>query len=340
MKNEQQRRDYSSYIETLLDGYQVRMVGARYRSCCPLPTCNSENNLAFSITPEGLWKCFVCDQSGGMLQLLAKMHGVPYSQAEVLLASAPLVRGTMEGFKVGPLRPKEQRSYEIRPEAEVAAYRRYCPDYLVKRGFSRSILRKHEIGYDIHSARITIPIRDWEKYLVGMTYRLDFDDPSRPKYWHDNFNKSEHLYGFHFVAGVKLEAFALVEGQLDRARLDQLGIPAAAQMGSSLSDAQVQVMNKHLDTDMLILWYDNDDAGREAAKRAQKKLVSTRFGRNMHVAVYQEKDPGEMNERSKYTFEHWTRSLFDPAKRANRGFVAPRFAGTSARKANHGFSSR
>jgi hypothetical protein len=211
-------------------------------------------------------------------------------------------------------RGQGKRDYTTLREADIVLHVDQCPVYLINRGFSQRALRAYEIGYDTSKSRIVLPIRDVHGDLVGITYRTDFPDGMMfkgraIKYWHDHFDKSKHLYGFHRLAGKKINRIFLVEGQLDVLRLHQLGHAAVGVMGSTVSDRQMDLLKRHARCSKLILAFDNDDAGKEATRRAAKRLVGSRFGRNMYRAIYPTNDPGELREYHQIKYQHWTKQL-------------------------------
>lgn len=286
----------------------------RWRAICPLHP-GAENNTQLSLSAWGDWRCFSCHAHGSDFEsLLMAMHSLSYTQAKEWLDALPgaLVRlGDVE-----PLPPYSERhgsltGPEYLSEAVLGAFRGNCPAYLLERGFSMASLQRYEIGYDMHRCKIVLPIRDVRKRLIGLTYRVDFDGDrdQKAKYWHDHFDKSKHLYGFHHWADRAVDALWLVEGQLDAVRLSQLDVPAAAIMGSSVSREQIDLLLGRARCRRLVLAFDNDDAGQDATKKAVASFSRTRFGRSLGVARYGDKDPGEMTHRSRWTIEHWSRSI-------------------------------
>lgn len=297
MTTPQVRRDYTALIEQLLAPYGVWKAGEdKWRAACPVH--KGDNNTTFSIFGNGKWRCFKCGAWGDMARLLVHVRRLSLKQAQDYIGSAPTPFKTTGDIPIlGPRQKgKKQLPYEVLREAILAPYRKHCPRYLLGRGFSETSLQRFEIGYDLQNSKIVIPIRDWNRRLVGLTYRLDFDsDKSQPaKYWHDNFNKSLHLYGFHLWSGKKLRRLYLVEGQLDAVRMFQLGFAACAIMGSEISKDQVQVLVEHSQAMQIVLAFDNDEAGHKARKDAIMKFSRTRYARGLLSLEYPGKDPGEL----------------------------------------------
>ena len=312
MNKQQVRRDYSLLIEQLLAGYGVWKAGEdRWRSACPVH--KGDNVTTFSIFGNGRWKCHKCGAWGDMARLIVAVRRLTLKQAQEYLGSAPVPFRHMA--EIPQLAPKLERKaklpYTVMREAIIAPFRRHCPRYLTGRGFSEEALSHYEVGYDLDSAKIVVPVRDWKSRLVGLTYRLDFDsDRSQPaKYWHDNFMKSWHLYGFQLWAKRKLRRLYLVEGQLDVVRMYQLGYAAAGIMGSEISKEQVDILVEHSQAESLVLAFDNDEAGYKARKGAIQKLSKTRFSRNLLVWNYPTNDPGELNGTQATSTAPWHTTL-------------------------------
>jgi DNA primase len=248
------------------------------------------------------------------------LKGLTFKQAKDALDSGtnPIFR-SMEQVPELPAwkdRKSNEDKYPLMREAVLGAYRGQYPNYLVERGFSIEAMKRFEIGYDTQRYKIVLPVRDYKKRLVGLTYRIDFDqDKDQPaKYWHDNFLKSYHLYGLHLVYQKKIKRLFLVEGQLDAVRMCQLGYYAVAVMGSDLSNEQVSLIIRHCRAEQIVLAFDNDEAGEKCRHIAMTKLVPTAYGPTLAVMKYPGKDPGALTEADRLTLIPWYRtSLFrDP----------------------------
>ena len=307
---EVRRRDFSTLIERLLSPWDVWRAGEdKWRSRCPVH--KGDNNTSFSIMKSGKFHCFRCSASGDMVHLVMLVNHLTVKQAQEYVGNAPLPRLGLEDIPTLPGTWKEAKDglrYPVLREATLGPYRNNCPVYLTSRGFSAASLKKYEIGYDAQNSKIVIPVRDWQKKLVGMSYRIDFDVPGKPKYWHDNFQKTLHLWGFYFCVNKPISNLFLVEGPLDVVRMYQLGYVAAAIMGDDISREQVQLLRRYCKADNLVMAFDNDEAGKECTKRAIRKLSNTKYGQSLGVLKYSTKDPGELDEKHKIEIvPAWTR---------------------------------
>ncbi|MEB2513422.1 CHC2 zinc finger domain-containing protein [Burkholderia multivorans] len=150
-----------------------------------------------------------------------------------------------------------------------------------------------------HDGRVLIPIRGDRNRLVGFAGRYrpkpvseaDPSSNSAAKYLlTPGFRKAEVLFNadraraaLHTLvkAGESRPMLYVVEGFLDAVRLQSLGLPVVAVMGSTLSDSQrkglinlVEEINLPGDTHLgLRLFFDRDAAGFDGANRAVRQLI-------------------------------------------------------------------
>jgi DNA primase len=154
---------------------------------------------------------------------------------------------------------------------QLGAYN-FCPRYLLNRGFDKAVLSAWEVGYDLTTGRVTIPVRAVDGLLVGISKRADEGTPGA-KYVHLGFNKGSFLYGADQVsAGSEVW---VGEGQLDAIALDQFGLPrgfAVSTMGALVSDAQIKLLSVYK---RVVLCFDNDLNGVTATLRVGNGLVQT-----------------------------------------------------------------
>lgn len=127
--------------------------------------------------------------------------------------------------------------------------------------------------FDRFRGRVMFPIRDRRGRVVAFGGRTLGDD--KPKYLNSPetpvFKKGEHLYGLFEAreAARKAGRLVLVEGYMDALALVQVGIPAAACLGTALTAAQLKLARSVLGEEpALVLCYDGDEAGRAAGLRA------------------------------------------------------------------------
>lgn len=160
--------------------------------------------------------------------------------------------------------------------------------YLVGKDYSKELLSEtglfveKENGdlLDRFSNRIVFPIRNQQGKVVGFSGRLfeasDFE--TGPKYLNSPetylFNKRNVLFNFDKArpAVRREKEVILFEGFMDVIAAWQVGIQnGVASMGTSLTNEQIHMLGRI--TDQVLVAYDGDDAGIEAAKRAADLLI-------------------------------------------------------------------
>lgn len=154
--------------------------------------------------------------------------------------------------------------------------RKYKPEQLEKAGLI--VPRREKSGhYDRFRNRLMIPIHNEAGTIIGFGGRsLDGSDP---KYLNSPetqlFNKSTLLFNYFRARDQirKLERAVLVEGYFDCIALDHAGVPGViASMGTSLTPGQASLLRRIAKT--VVISYDGDNAGRNAALRAAPILLS------------------------------------------------------------------
>ncbi|WP_078379667.1 DNA primase [Sutcliffiella halmapala] len=176
--------------------------------------------------------------------------------------------------------------------------------FLSKRGYNQKLLEKaglliekeHTAEYfDRFRDRIMFPIHDHKGNVIAFSGRVL--GKGEPKYLNSPetalFNKSKILYNFHQARPHirKQEQVILFEGFADVIAADQAGLPhSIATMGTSLTEDQARIIRRHVES--VIVCYDGDNAGIEAAYRAAKILIEQ--GCYVRVALMPDKlDPDD-----------------------------------------------
>jgi len=156
------------------------------------------------------------------------------------------------------------------------------------------VLRDDGKVYDRFRGRLMFPIRDKRKRVVGFGGRV-LDD-SLPKYLNSPetpvFSKSKELYGLCELLqkNGKPGRILIVEGYMDVISLAQFGIDnAVATLGTATSKAQIDLLFRFASE--LVLCFDGDNAGRQAAwKAVEVALPSLRDGRQIKIMLLPQGD--------------------------------------------------
>lgn len=136
--------------------------------------------------------------------------------------------------------------------------------------------------YDRFRGRAMFPITDIFGRVIGFGARILINDKTQPKYINSPqtglYDKSSVLYGIYHAKNQimnKKEAI-LVEGYMDVITMHQWGFTnAVASSGTSLTVEQLKLLSRY--TKNIIVLYDADEAGQNAAERAIELTLQQEF---------------------------------------------------------------
>ena len=128
-------------------------------------------------------------------------------------------------------------------------------------------------AYDYFRNRVMFPIIDPAGNIVAFGGRV-LDD-SKPKYLNSSdtaaFKKSKHLFALNFAKNSCAEKMILCEGYMDVIALHAAGFEyAVATLGTAITADHARVFSKY--TKKVIISYDSDEAGQNAANKAMRML--------------------------------------------------------------------
>lgn len=248
---------------------------------------HQESNPSMNINiRKGVFLCRSCGAKGNMDALAKALNttvmdnGIPVSA----LRSRIELRTGREGVEIGkPL-----------PESFLDRYSVPHDYWTDTRGFSPEAIEMFDLGYDIETGRLTIPIRDSKSRLLGIIYRqLD----RTPKYLYPKgFAIGKSLFGSWLIRENNRKRVALVEGPLDAVACWDAKVPALALLGARLSNDQRRLL-RSLGVNSVVVMTDKDNAGRDAVKQIAEELKGQ--GIAVKVGEYRSywlvKDPGELS---------------------------------------------
>lgn len=153
--------------------------------------------------------------------------------------------------------------------------------------------KKNNSVYDIFRNRVIFPIIDPSGNVVAFGGRVM--DDSKPKYLNSSdtaaFNKRRQLFALNFAKSCCTEKMILCEGYMDVIALHAAGFEyAVATLGTAITPEHARVFSKY--TQKVIISYDADEAGQNAANKAMRMLGEV----GMEVRVLKlsgAKDPDE-----------------------------------------------
>ncbi|KWW21672.1 DNA primase [Peribacillus simplex] len=165
----------------------------------------------------------------------------------------------------------------------------FVSKFLLKRGFPAEYMEqagliifreKDESYFDRFRNRVMFPIMDHQGNTIAFSGRAMGDD--EPKYLNSPetpiFNKSKTLYNFHQARPHirKKEQVVIFEGFADCISAVRAGVEnSVATMGTALTEQHIQLLKRN--TDQILICYDSDSAGLNAANRAVNMLQDQDF---------------------------------------------------------------
>lgn len=173
--------------------------------------------------------------------------------------------------------------------------------YLRKKGYSDSemeeaalVSRGKKGVYDKFRQRVIFPIIDRCGNVVAFGGRA-LDKEAKAKYINSDetplFHKRMNLFSLNFAQKTKKRYLILCEGYMDVISLNQAGFEnAIATLGTSMTIQQAEIMKHYAEE--IIISYDSDEAGQNAAKKAIGLLNEVDLPSRV-IKIPNAKDPDE-----------------------------------------------
>ncbi len=313
-----------SYIE-------LKKAGANFKANCPFHGENTPSFVVSPA--KQIYKCFGCGVGGDSIKFVMEYEKLTYPEAIEKLASQYNIELRYSKNQKDFSKEKKileelnlffRKSLDKNPTAKA---------YLHERGIYESSIEKFEIGYAPHSQqtleflraqkvsfsdakafglvgvggesgrpyaffreRITFPIFTPTGKIVGFGGRTITDHPAKYINSPDSkiFDKSRLLYGYHKAKTTIMQKGEIIvtEGYLDVVMLHQAGFTnTVATLGTALTEHHVPILKRG--DPKVILAYDGDKAGRNAAYKAASMLSAR--GMAGGVVLFEEGvDPADM----------------------------------------------
>lgn len=261
-------------------GIEVIQNGNIYQAKCKH---EGDNTPSLTFYPEtNTFYCFGCQETGDIIRLVSWYLNLSFPQAIERLSVLYGIKIEDRTASVSVVQDKlmiKNRGYWKTLFTNEKALQ-----YLKERHIDTEDIKKWRMGlvpenHGNYSNRLVFAIMDEHSNTVGFAYRSL--DGSKPKYLNSSdsniFKKSNILYGYNYVRNLVREKnyVLLVEGYTDVIQLQKLGIPAVALMGTSLSNAQMELL-KQLRTEVFV-FTDPDEAGLIAMEKIANLLKENKI---------------------------------------------------------------
>jgi DNA primase len=236
--------DYAAIADANLE--VVIRSGDEWMCKCPYHEDRSPS-LQFNVA-KGLWICFSCQRKGNAKTLFGDKFREPEPDIEAVLAQLDLIESV-----------QNEAPRKVLSESVLKRYS-FPTDYWTERGFSSTIIKAFQLGYDPLENDATIPVRYMDGGLIGVI-RRKLENDFGPKYMYPKgFPRKTTMFGSWMVAKTSTDHVVVTEGSVDAMAVWAAGIPAVGQYGSSISREQVMLLRR-LGIQRVTLFYDNDEAG-------------------------------------------------------------------------------
>ncbi len=299
-------------VDVIGNYVELKKAGSNYKGLCPF---HDEKSPSFSVSPQKqFYHCFGCQASGDAIKFLMEYEKLTYPEAiEKLAAQYNYSLQYTEGRprqQRSQLMEKLNEWYRSLLDKTPAAM-----TYLKERGIFESSIEHFGIGYAPAShltinfikqqqfsmaeavelgvagvgegreyarfiERITFPIHAPNGAIVGFGGRTITGHPA--KYVNSPqtklFNKSRLLYAYNHARESihKRKEMIVTEGYLDVIMLHQAGFTqAVATLGTALTSEHLPLLRKG--EPRIVMAYDGDTAGRNAALKAARLLSASGF---------------------------------------------------------------
>lgn len=273
---------------------QKNDVGDWIMCCCPN---HSETRASFGISKEPPYhaNCFYCGYLGTIDKAIEIAFGLDDGDGIKKLLSdyiveevrTPLdvegiIRDGRERVKIPCLDETELTKFDNAKLENKWVYSVAMAYLINQRGMDLHTLKTYEIKIDVKNECIVFPqrtrtgeLRFLQKRKIGNNYKgAKFINEGSPI-------KKDILFGLHFIDRLKntpnrIRRVRMVESPLDAMSNYQVGIAAVATNGKILFPNQIRELQL-AGVEIIDLFFDNDDAGRDATMQATKALTRAGF---------------------------------------------------------------
>lgn len=310
------RDDLKLYLRDYVESITERSKGGNY--VCPL--CGSGKGVhhtgAFSIDSKDptRWKCFACDESGDLFDLIGKYEHISEypeqeKRAREIMGDTTINR---KPVKTEPQKEEDFTSYFRECMKRISAP--VAEKYLEKRGISKETAERFHIGYDpVFKKSVTMP---WQALIIPtgkgnyIARNINSDDPD------DKVRKvgASLLFNTEAVKETKKPIF-IAEGEIDALSIEEVGGVCIGLGGVGNIRKLLSLFKGNKLEVPVVLALDNDDPGRKATEELSKGLEALGIS-YIQADIYGEyKDANEALVKDRYTL---TQEVIQAEKEAQK----------------------
>jgi DNA primase len=255
------------FLRDVLKIKNLRPSSNNYLGLCPFHD-DSHRSFGVSIHYPHAWGCMLpsCQRGRELSTLVMRLYECSYEQAqEIIETYMGYIKKVSEMTLDIPYYDEEEEKF-ISDDLLIeysCGYRSH--PYFYKRGLTKEMEKKFQVGFDRYRRRIVFPIfQDGELInFVGRTVDPDVE----PKYLiYEDVDRDTFMFGEH-VLPERIPFLILYEGLLETVYSHQIGYPnCLSLLGAYITKYHVERMMRY--TDKFLLFQDNDDAGRATTEKA------------------------------------------------------------------------
>jgi DNA primase len=261
---------------------ELRKSKNELRGRCPIHKGDGERTFHINLS-KNAFQCFSCKAKGNVLDFVAAMESCSVRDAALKL-QAWFTVGESRRVSMPLLSEQQETADQTAPTGRINPPLPFQlrvdsgHNYGLGRGLTKETLEHFGAGLCVSkgtfSGRFVIPLHNEKREIVGYAGR-SLDD-SEPRYLFPSnekgFYKSHLLFNLHRALEDNETSFvAIVEGLFSPMKLWQAGIASVSLLGSSLSEAQEDLICRHFNR--VVLLFDGDDAGRACTDDCATRLT-------------------------------------------------------------------
>ena len=245
-------------IESILRSADIKIGGeidTHFLLFCPFhynihtPACEIDKS-------NGMFICFSCGESGGLIDMVMRVTNRNYFEA------TRLINSKKDNIDIERVVDEEIDRPLDTPEFDMALIKRlhddlknssHAREYFLGRKITESSMKEFMLGYSPKQDMVTVPVFDEFNKCLGFVGRSIDGKAFKNS---TGLPKSKVLFNLNKS---KRSPIIVVESSFDAIRLHQVGLKAVATLGATVSRYQISLLQKYATS--IIICPDNDDAG-------------------------------------------------------------------------------
>ena len=254
------------------------------------PYHNNYRSPAAEISKEsGLFYCFGCQESHSLIEVIMHVTKRSYFESARMVDSKSDNTNFIESLESKLDKKPEFVEFDndlIKRLNESALSSKRAAEYYLGRGITKDSVEKYLLGYSESQDMVTIPVHSPDGICLGFVGRS-----IEGKEFKNTLGLPKAKTMFNLFRAKRFDKVFVVESSFDAIRLEQAGAHAVATLGASVSGKQRELLKQYFNN--VIILGDNDDAGKEMAKKLSNILGSSAINASLPESV---KDVSDLSD--------------------------------------------